>query len=85
MLPQRANIFREKEWFRVLVTTKRTQTAVMKLGLGQSTGEEAEAHENSDQVLLVVEGELLGRAQAAPYENWRYGRDSSRRKTPIYE
>jgi quercetin dioxygenase-like cupin family protein len=60
MTPKRANIYRVKEWFRVLVTTKRTQTAVMKLGVGQSTGDTAEAHEKSDQVLLVVEGELLG-------------------------
>jgi mannose-6-phosphate isomerase-like protein (cupin superfamily) len=61
MTPKRANIYRVKEWFRVLVTTKRTQTAVMKLGVGQSSGDGAEAHEKSDQVLLVVEGELLGR------------------------
>ena len=61
MTPKRANIFQVKEWFKVLVTTKRTQTAVMKLGVGQATGDEPEAHCKSDQVLLVVEGELLGR------------------------
>lgn len=60
MKHNRANIFRVKEWFKVLFTTNRTQTAVMKLGVGQSTGEEPEAHRNSDQVLLVVEGELFG-------------------------
>ena len=61
MLLKRANIFRVKEWFKVLATTRRTQTAVMTLGVGQSTGDKPEAHTNSDQVLLVVEGELLGR------------------------
>jgi mannose-6-phosphate isomerase-like protein (cupin superfamily) len=30
----------------------------MKLGPGQPTGEEPEAHEKSDQVLLLVAGEL---------------------------
>ena len=30
----------------------------MKLGPGQSTGEEPEDHKNSDQVLLVMEGKL---------------------------
>ena len=58
MSPRRANIYRAKEWFKVLQTTPRTQTAVMKLGPGQATGDEAEAHKSSDQVLLLVEGEL---------------------------
>lgn len=38
--------YRTAEWFKVL------QTAVMKLGPLQATGEKPEAHENSDQVLL---------------------------------
>ena len=47
-----------EEWFKVLQTTKRSQTAVMKLGAGQSTGKEAKAHEGSEQILLLIEGEL---------------------------
>jgi mannose-6-phosphate isomerase-like protein (cupin superfamily) len=58
MPAQRANIYRPKEWFKVLQTTKRSQTAVMTLGSGQSSGDTAEAHEGSEQVLLLVEGEL---------------------------
>src|SRR5436190_1879122 len=58
MPAKRANIYRPKEWFKVLQTTKRTQTAVMTLGAGQSTGEKAEAHKSSEQVLLLIEGEL---------------------------
>jgi Mannose-6-phosphate isomerase len=58
MPAKRANIHRAKEWFKVLQTTKRSQTAVMKLGAGQSTGKEAEAHEGSEQILLLIEGEL---------------------------
>jgi mannose-6-phosphate isomerase-like protein (cupin superfamily) len=60
MPAKRANIFRAKEWFKVLQTSKRSQTAVMTLGAGQSTGEEAEAHKDSEQVLLLVAGELSG-------------------------
>jgi mannose-6-phosphate isomerase-like protein (cupin superfamily) len=52
------NIYRPRDWFKVLQTTERSQSAVMKLGPGQATGETAEAHEASDQVLLLVQGEL---------------------------
>ena len=52
------NIHTVRHWFEVLQTTKRSQTAVMKLGPGQASGERPEAHERSDQILLVVEGEL---------------------------
>jgi mannose-6-phosphate isomerase-like protein (cupin superfamily) len=41
-----------------LQTTKRSQTAVMTLGPGQSSGDEPEAHASSDQVLLLIHGEL---------------------------
>lgn len=58
MPAKRANIFRTKEWFKVLQTTRRSQTAVMTLGPGQSSGDEPEAHKASDQVLLLVAGEL---------------------------
>ena len=58
MSSKRANIYRTKEWFKVLQTSPRSQTAVMKLGPGQASGEKPEAHKASDQVLLLVEGEL---------------------------
>ena len=54
------NIERATEWFEVLQTTGRSQTAMMTLEPGAATGEKAEAHEKSDQVLLVLEGELIG-------------------------
>lgn len=38
----RSNVFRKTKWFEVLKTTRRSQVAVMKLGPGQSTGEQAE-------------------------------------------
>jgi mannose-6-phosphate isomerase-like protein (cupin superfamily) len=58
MAAKRANIFQAKDWFKVLQTTKRSQTAVMTLGPGQATGEKPEAHEDGEQVLLLIEGRL---------------------------
>ena len=54
------NIGRATEWFQVLQTTKRSQTAIMRLEPGAASGEKAEAHNESDQVLLMLEGELIG-------------------------
>src|SRR5262245_49047829 len=47
-------------WFEVLTTTKRSQVAMMQLDPGQATGDKAESHDDADQVLLVIEGELEG-------------------------
>src|SRR5437868_2209724 len=54
------NIGSATEWFQVLQTTERSQTAMMKLEPGAASGEKAEAHDKSDQVLLMLEGELIG-------------------------
>lgn len=48
------------EWFEVLQTTDRSQVAIMELAPGQETGKQPEAHENSDQVLLVIRGAVEG-------------------------
>jgi mannose-6-phosphate isomerase-like protein (cupin superfamily) len=53
-----SNIHRTSSWFEVLKTTDRSQTAVMRLEPGQPTGEKAELHKNSQQLLLLIEGEL---------------------------
>jgi mannose-6-phosphate isomerase-like protein (cupin superfamily) len=53
-----SNIYQATEWFEVLQTTARSQTAVMRLGPGESTGEHAEAHEDSEQLLLLLQGAL---------------------------
>lgn len=47
------------EWFEILKTTERSQTAVMNLSPGQASGDNLEAHTGSDQVLIVLEGEVL--------------------------
>jgi mannose-6-phosphate isomerase-like protein (cupin superfamily) len=54
------NIRDATDWFEVLQTTKRIQTAMMTLKPGKSSGSEPEGHEKSDQVLLVLEGEVEG-------------------------
>lgn len=55
------NISEATEWFEVLQTSKRSQTAMMTLASGASTGRKAEAHQKSDQVLLMLEGKLTGK------------------------
>jgi len=50
------NINEAKDWFEVLQTSRRSQTAMMTLAPGKSSGKKAEAHEDSDQVLLILEG-----------------------------
>jgi len=54
------NIREVSDWFDVLQTTARTQIAMMTLKPGQSSGSEQEGHKNSDQVLLVLDGEVEG-------------------------
>lgn len=56
-----ANTNDASEWFEVLQTSKRTQTAMMTLSPGATTGRKAEAHEKSDQVLLILSGKLSGK------------------------
>ena len=55
-----SNVDNAKDWFEVLQTTERSQTAMMTLGSGDETGPKAEAHEKSDQILLMLDGELNG-------------------------
>jgi mannose-6-phosphate isomerase-like protein (cupin superfamily) len=55
---KRCNISDATSWFEVLLTTSRSQAAVMTLQPGKASGESAEAHEDSDQVLIVLEGQV---------------------------
>jgi len=54
------NIDMAKRWFEVLQTSERSETAMMTLAPGKSSGEKAGAHDDSDQVLQILEGELTG-------------------------
>jgi mannose-6-phosphate isomerase-like protein (cupin superfamily) len=53
-----ANINESKARFEVLQTTSLSQTAVMTLPPGNKSSEKMNVHEKSDQVLLVIEGEV---------------------------
>lgn len=55
---QLANVAEARDWFQVLQTNRNTQTAIMTLEPGRSSGEKAEAHKQSEQVLLLLEGEM---------------------------
>lgn len=52
------NIGDAKDWFEVLQTSAQAQTALMTLKPGGASGSEPDAHEKSEQVLLVLEGEV---------------------------
>ena len=58
-LMQISNVYRGEKWFEVLQTISKTQTATMTLSPGKSSGPKGNEHPKSDQVLLVLEGELL--------------------------
>ncbi len=53
-----ANIRDAGSWFQVLQTTARSQTAVMTLKPRGESSEELNTHEQSDQVVLILEGEI---------------------------
>jgi mannose-6-phosphate isomerase-like protein (cupin superfamily) len=54
------NIGKARKWFKVLQTSERSQTAMTTLAPEDATGARAEAHEKSDQVLLLLDGDLTG-------------------------
>lgn len=54
------NIHAVADWFQVMQTTARSQTAMMILGPGKESGQEPEAHDHSDQVMLVIAGTIQG-------------------------
>jgi mannose-6-phosphate isomerase-like protein (cupin superfamily) len=59
------NVFAVEDWFEVLQTGERVQTALMTLQPGKCSGEEPEAHRDSDQVLLVLDGEVEGEIESS--------------------
>jgi mannose-6-phosphate isomerase-like protein (cupin superfamily) len=50
-----ANIRQATSWFQ---TTDRTQTAIMTLAPGQSSDDQRSVHRKSDQVVIVLDGEM---------------------------
>ncbi|GEP45611.1 cupin domain-containing protein [Brevifollis gellanilyticus] len=54
-----SNIRESSEDFHLLETTGRTQSATMTLKPGEASSDQLEVHPHSDQVLLVLEGEVV--------------------------
>jgi mannose-6-phosphate isomerase-like protein (cupin superfamily) len=54
-----ADIHASAESFHLLETTGRTQSATMTLQPGEATSDKMEAHPHSDQIVLLLKGELL--------------------------
>ena len=54
-----ASLQQSSKSFAVLQTTDRSQTALMTLAHGESTSEKPNVHSKSDQVVLLLEGELI--------------------------
>jgi mannose-6-phosphate isomerase-like protein (cupin superfamily) len=52
------NIQDAEAWFQVLHTTKQSQSAVMTLKPHGESSEDLNVHEKSDQVVLIVDGEI---------------------------
>jgi mannose-6-phosphate isomerase-like protein (cupin superfamily) len=52
------NIRDAESWFQVLQTSEQSQTAVMTLKPHGESSEEMNVHRKSDQVVLVLEGEI---------------------------
>ncbi len=65
------HIFQVGTGFRVLETTKRSQTGLLTLEAGEATGDKPSTHQNSDQTLIVLKGEItaeVGQEKAAMRE-----------------
>lgn len=53
-----ASLHQAVDWFEVLQTTTASQTAVMTLDPGNASSDEPDRHPDSEQILLVVDGEV---------------------------
>ena len=54
-----SNVRDSRHFFKVLQTSKKSQTATMTLAPGKASGPKGNEHPKSEQVLLVLEGEVL--------------------------
>ena len=52
------HIFHSGTGFKVLETTERSQTGLLTLEAGESSSDDPSVHEESDQVLVVLQGEV---------------------------
>ncbi len=53
-----ANLADANGWFQVIARADQSEAAVMRLESGRASAERLSTHQDSDQILLVVEGEV---------------------------
>lgn len=58
------NVHQFGDWFEIMTETSRSQVAMMRLDAGKASGDHPESHPRSDQILLVLEGEVEGEIAA---------------------
>ena len=56
---QKHNINNDRGFFNVVSTAKRTQVAMMTLSPGEASGPKGNEHPDSEQVVLLLEGQVL--------------------------
>ncbi len=57
-------IFQAGSGFKVLETTERSQTGLLTLEAGESSSDDPSVHQDSDQVLVVLQGEVTAEIAA---------------------
>ncbi len=55
------HVFEAGTGFKVLETTERSQTGLLTLEAGEASSDQPSMHEKSDQVLVVLEGEVTAK------------------------
>ncbi len=58
------HIFQAGTGFKVLETTERSQTGLLTLESGEASSDEPSVHSDSDQVLIVLQGEVTAEIEA---------------------
>ena len=56
-----SHIFDEGTGFKVLITTERSQTGLLTLDAGEASSDKPSTHQESDQVLVVLRGEVTAK------------------------
>ncbi len=56
-----------REEFRILQTRKHSQTAVMHLEPGKATSKKPSVHPDSEQTILILEGELVAEVEGEQF------------------
>ena len=56
-----SHVFDEGTGFKVLITTERSQTGLLTLEAGEASSDKPSTHAESDQILVVLQGEVTAK------------------------